>query len=118
MEAEGIDAAGLIGFSQGGAIALQALRLDPARVPFAVNLSGYVADEALPNDAALRELRPPVFWGRGSADEVIPEPRIAHTTQWLPAYTELSGRVYPGLGHAISGEELIDLNAFLTKHLG
>lgn len=108
---------GLLGFSQGGAVALQALRLAPERFAFAVNLSGYVTPGPLPGDAALAARRPPVFWGRGTHDDVIPEPLVAHTVEWLPAHVELSGRVYPGLTHSISEQELADVNAFLTKRL-
>lgn len=108
---------GLLGFSQGGVIALQALRLQPERFAFAVNLAGFVADGELPGDAELADIRPPVFWGRGARDEVIPAERIAHTTQWLPGYVELSGRVYPGLTHSVSQEELDDVRAFLLKQL-
>lgn len=108
---------GLLGFSQGGAVALQAMRLAPERFAFAVNLSGYVTPGALPEDAALAERRPPVFWGRGTHDEVIPAPLVAHTVEWLPAHVELSGRVYPGLAHAVSAEELADVRTFLTKRL-
>ena len=108
---------GLLGFSQGGVIALQALRLQPERFAFAVNLAGFVADGEMPGDAELADIRPPVFWGRGARDEVIPAERIAHTTQWLPGYVELSGRVYPGLTHSVSQEELDDVRAFLQKQL-
>ncbi len=108
---------GLVGFSQGAAVALQALRLGPERFAFAVNLSGYVADGVLPGDAVLAERKPPVFWGRGSHDEVIPEPLVAHTVDWLPAHAELSGRVYPGLTHSVSENELADVRAFLLKRL-
>jgi phospholipase/carboxylesterase len=104
-----------LGFSQGAAVALQALRLAPDRVGAVVALSGYVADGALPNDELLAELRPHVFWGRGSHDDVIPQARIAHTAEWLPAHAELSGRVYTGLSHSISEEELRDVHVFLTK---
>lgn len=117
LASEAIDVAGLLGFSQGGAVSLQALRLDPARVRFAVNLSGYAAPGALPDDAALAQRKPPVFWGRGSLDEVIPAPLVAHTVEWLPGHAELSGRVYAGLGHAVSGEELADVHTFLRKQL-
>jgi len=55
-----------------------------------------------------------VFWGRGSHDDVIPAPLIAHTAQWLPTHTTLSGRVYSGLTHSISEEELGDVHRFLT----
>ena len=108
---------GLLGFSQGSVIALQALRLHPDRFSFVVNLAGFVADGDLPTDAALAERRPPVFWGRGARDEVIPADRVAHTIEWLPRHVELSGRVYPGLTHSVSEEELADVVAFLGTRL-
>lgn len=108
-------AVGLLGFSQGAAVSLQALRLRPERFAFAVALSGYAAPGALPGDEALAEVRPPVFWGRGSHDDVIPEPLVAHTVQWLPGHAELSGRVYTGLTHSVSAQELADVSAFLVR---
>ncbi|MEL5992519.1 alpha/beta hydrolase [Microbacterium phosphatis] len=109
---------GLLGFSQGGAVALQMLRLDPARISFVVNLSGYASPGELPRDAELAELRPPVFWGRGALDEVIPEALVLHTTDWLPAHSDLVGRIYPALRHAVSELELEDVRVFLDKRLG
>ena len=73
-------------------------------------------DEAVGADA-LTEARPHVFWGRGTNDQVIPQALVAHTAEWLPAHSELSGRVYTGLTHSISEEELRDVRAFLTKWL-
>ena len=108
---------GLLGFSQGGAVALQALRLQPERFAFAVNLSGYATPGDLPGDAVLAAQRPPVFWGRGSHDDVIPGFLIEHTVQWLPAHATLSGRVYPGIGHSVSQEELLDIRRFLEIRL-
>lgn len=108
---------GLLGFSQGSVVALQALRLQPERFAFVVNLAGYVDADPLPTDAALAALRPPVFWGRGARDEVIPADRVAHTVQWLPGFVELSGRVYPGLTHSVSQDELADVGVFLDKQL-
>ena len=110
-------AVALLGFSQGAAVALQALRLRPDVYAFAINLSGYAAGGSLPGDAELAASRPPVFWGRGTHDEVIPAPLIAHTTTWLPEHATLSGRVYPGLAHAVSADELDDVVAFLRKQL-
>lgn len=104
----------LLGFSQGAAVSLQALRLAPERFAAVVALSGYAAPDALPQDERLAEVRPPVFWGRGTHDDVIPAALIAHTAQWLPAHTTLSGRVYSGLTHSISEEELGDVHRFLT----
>ncbi|ODT24564.1 alpha/beta fold hydrolase [Microbacterium sp. SCN 69-37] len=108
---------GILGFSQGAAVALQALRLQPERFAFVVNLAGYADPSPLPGDEVLAERRPPVFWGRGARDEVIPPPAVAHTVQWLPAHAELSGRVYAGLTHSVSQEELDDVHVFLDKQL-
>ena len=116
-EAAGDAPVGLLGFSQGAAVALQALRLDPDRISFVVNLSGYSTPGELPRDAELAEKRPPVFWGRGTLDEIIHEPLILHTTDWLPAHSDLVGRIYPGLRHAVSELELEDVRVFLEKQL-
>ncbi|GAA1930113.1 hypothetical protein GCM10009775_22720 [Microbacterium aoyamense] len=108
---------GLLGFSQGAAVALQAVRLEPERFAFAINLSGYATPGDLPHDEALAQLRPPVFWGRGTRDDVIPSFLVAHTTEWLPEHADLSGRVYDGLTHSVSEQELADVRTFLEKQL-
>ena len=107
----------LLGFSQGAAVSLQALRLAPERFGAVVALSGYATPGELPGDEALRASRPAVFWGRGSADDVIPPALITHTSQWLPDHADLSGRVYTGLTHSISEEELGDVHRFLSDWL-
>jgi len=108
---------GLVGFSQGAAIAIQAMRLDPGRFAFLVNLSGFATPGELPGDPLLAERRPPAFWGRGTHDDVVPEALVEHTIQWLPGHVDLSGRVYQGLTHSVSDEELTDVRVFLEKRL-
>ena len=103
----------LLGFSQGGALALTLLRLAPLRFDAAVVLAGFVPDER-EDDSALAGVRPPVLWGRGDDDPVIPEDAIARTAAWLPDHTTPTVRVYPGLTHGISGDELADVRAFLA----
>ncbi len=115
--AQGAASVGLLGFSQGAAIALQAMRLEPERFAFVINLSGYAAPGPLPGDAVLAESKPPVFWGRGTHDDVIPKHLVDHTIEWLPLHAELSGRVYAGLTHSVSQEELVDIGVFLQKQL-
>ena len=105
----------LLGFSQGASVAIQTLRRDPERIAAAVNLSGYASPGDLPGDTALQERRTPVFWGRGTNDDVIPPALVAHTAQWLPDHSELSGRVYQGLTHSVSEDELADVRRFLER---
>ena len=106
---------GMLGFSQGGVISLQALRRAPERVGFALNLSGFVAPGAERGDDAIA--RHPVFWGRGDADIAIPAAAIARTEEWLPLHVDLTARVYAGLAHSVSADELGDIGAFLAAQL-
>jgi len=119
LDAEAADAPkiALLGFSQGAAVSIQAMRLDAARFGAIVALSGYATPGDLPADESLRELRPRVFWGRGTNDDVIPQPLVDHTAQWLPERADLTGRVYPGLTHSVSEEELQDVRVFLDSWL-
>lgn len=105
----------LLGFSQGAAVALQLIRHAPRRFTATVALSGFVASGVHPGDRELAEVRPAVFWGRGTADRVIPDDAVERTTEWLPGHADVTTRIYEGLGHSISQQELSDLAAFLTE---
>ncbi|MBG6238917.1 phospholipase/carboxylesterase [Mycetocola sp. CAN_C7] len=111
------DSIGLLGFSQGGAMSIELLRAAPERFTFAVNLSGYASREIRSGDQALADRRLPVFWGRGTHDDVIPPAAVAHTSDWLPGHSRLVGRVYEGLSHAISQQELADVRGFIERQL-
>ncbi|MCU1438837.1 MAG: Phospholipase [Naasia sp.] len=111
-------AVALLGFSQGAAVTAQALRHAPDRFACTVQLSGYVTSGELAGDAVLARLRPPVFYGRGTVDDVIPAVAVEHTDSWLRAHTDVDARIYEGLPHAVSTEELTDVVAFLRRHLG
>ena len=104
---------GLLGFSQGGAMALQLLRLAPDRFAFAVQLSGFVGRSEHRGDERLLERRVPVFWGRGTADPVIPQDAVDRTQAWLPDHSTLTERIYEGMGHSISEAELGEIVTFL-----
>ena len=103
----------LLGFSQGGAVALTLLRRHPERFDRVAVLAGFVPDEPEAGDARLAELRPPVFWGRGDADPVIPGDAVARTSAWISAHAAATIRVYPGLAHGIDQAELADVARFL-----
>jgi phospholipase/carboxylesterase len=104
---------GLLGFSQGGAMSIQLMRHAPERFAFAVSLAGFVVPGEAPADGRLADLAPPVFWGRGTHDAVIPDSFVAATHRWLPHHVTLTERIYEGLGHSVSEAELADVLAFL-----
>lgn len=105
---------GLLGVSQGAVLALHLLRLEPARFSYALNLSGYVLAGEEVGDAELRQRRPPVFWGRGEYDCVIPSSYVERTEKWLPLHSTVTANVYP-VGHEESAPELADAAAFVRQ---
>lgn len=108
---------GLLGFSQGGAMALQLLRHAPERFSYAVQLSGFALPGELDGDEALAARQPPVFWGRGTLDEVIPVRAIEFTNAWLLRHASLTANIYEDVAHAISERELSDAGRFIREHL-
>jgi phospholipase/carboxylesterase len=104
-----------VGFSQGGMMASQLLRTRPERVADTVILSGFVLAADQPADARLAQERPAVFWGRGTADAVVPEPLVTAASAWLKPHTSLTEKVYPGLAHSVHDQELADVKAYLAR---
>ncbi|MGV8897096.1 MAG: alpha/beta hydrolase [Rhodoglobus sp.] len=109
-------AVSLLGFSQGGALALQLLRHDAERFAATVSLSGFIASGEHSGDARLAEVKPAVFWGRGTDDAVIPSQAIDRTAAWIPQHTTATIRSYEGIGHSISTPELAEFSGFLRSH--
>lgn len=108
---------GLFGLSQGGAMSLELMREQPDRFDYVVQLSGFVLPTEQPGDTRLAERKPPVFWGRGTIDEIIPSSLIEHTQRWLKQHSHLTEGIYEGLGHAVSDLELNELSAFIRAQL-
>jgi phospholipase/carboxylesterase len=104
----------LLGFSQGAVTALQAMRLAPQRFRSIVALSGFVAAGEVAGDAELETVAPPVFWGRGTLDRIIPTSAVERTEEWLPSHASATIRIYEDLAHAVSSDELGDLTGFLS----
>lgn len=102
-----------VGFSQGGLMATQLLRTRPERVIAPVLLGGFVMGVPQPGDVQLQAQKPRLFWGRGADDRVITGQAVARTDSWLPRHTTLERRVYSGLSHAVSAEELADARSFV-----
>jgi phospholipase/carboxylesterase len=108
---------GLIGWSQGGAVALQALRLAQSVPAFVVTLGGFSGGSLQADDAALARMRPPVFWGHGSHDDVIPPGDIAFMAEFLPLHSTLTAVEYEGVGHEISEQEIDDVRTFIETRV-
>jgi len=118
-EVGGLHGVTLLGFSQGGAMAIQLLRHAPKRFDGAVVLASFAtpdsSDGASERDAALAEAHLPVFWGRDPHDPVITDELVAYTRRWLPEHSHLDARLYSNVGHGISMEEVDDVREFLTS---
>lgn len=108
---------GLLGFSQGAAMSLQALRHQPETFTCAVLLSGFAIPGLHSGDTALAQIAPPVFAGHDPADPIIPPVASQRLDAFLREHTTLTARTYPGVGHGISAEEMDDVVAFLAEHL-
>jgi phospholipase/carboxylesterase len=108
----------VLGFSQGGVLGLQALRRHPGLIDSLVLLSA-IADETVdPGDPELEVLRPPIFWGRGTADDVVPPAQVLTTRDWLEEHSTLTERIYEDLGHWITDAELGEVHSFLREREG
>lgn len=109
---QAFETVGILGVSQGACVALQLLRVAPTRCDYVINLSGYCLPASEKGDPDLQRSKPPVFWGRGDFDEVIPEDYIIRTATWLSQHSTLTKRTYD-MGHDISPAELDDVAAFV-----
>ncbi|MGW9404426.1 alpha/beta hydrolase [Arthrobacter sp. NPDC055585] len=103
----------LLGFSQGMAMAVTALRLRPEDFTCAIGLSGFIVQSELLAMAEPLARRVPFFWGRDRADWVIHADAVAAAADWLESNTALTARTYPGMGHRIGTEEVRDVGIFL-----
>ncbi|MGO4454749.1 alpha/beta hydrolase [Arthrobacter sp. RAF14] len=107
----------LLGFSQGMAMASSLLRLRPEQFRATVGLSGFVLDNDLLALTESFEQRPPFFWGRDKEDLVINEDATLFAEEWLERNTALTSRSYPGLGHYMAVQEMVDVSAFLKYYV-
>lgn len=110
----GLKEIALMGFSQGGCMVSMLMRHRPERFAAGVICSGFIAEMDAPGDATLARIRPPVFWGRDEHDPIIAQRMIVPTETWLPDHSTLTAKLYPGIEHSISREEMLDIHAFLT----
>ena len=118
-EVRGLASTTLLGFSQGGAMAIQLMRHEPTRFDAAVVLAGFaIPDDSAGHaqrDARLAQENIPVLWGRDPHDPVITPELISYTRRWLPEHVNLTARLYAHVGHGISMEQVHDVREFLMR---
>lgn len=109
-----------LGFSQGGAIAVHLLRINPERYRAVVSLSGFNAPGQVPGTAPADERLPefdiPVFYAYGKRDAVIPKYELFAAAAWLEEHTWLKTKSYRALDHNVSLEEFADLRQWLLDN--
>ncbi|GAA3584464.1 dienelactone hydrolase family protein [Kribbella ginsengisoli] len=105
---------GLAGFSQGGAMVHQLMRLAPDLLAYGVSFAGFVVRDQQPGDATLATTRPPIYWGRGHNDSVIPAPAVDRTERWLKQHATAETHIYRNLGHDVAGQEIPDAVTFIA----
>jgi phospholipase/carboxylesterase len=111
----GYSSFGVLGLSQGGAMAMHLMRLQPRRFDYGLQLSGFAIDTSPAPELA--RVRPPMFSAHGGLDTVIPPERAHDTARWLREHTTLTERNYPGLGHTVAPEEIVDAALFVRERL-
>ncbi|HMA43726.1 MAG TPA: dienelactone hydrolase family protein [Gemmatimonadales bacterium] len=98
----------LLGFSQGASVALEFAARNARRYGGLIALSGaLLGPEGTPRDYAGSLAGTPLFLGCGDSDPHLPKRRVDETaTVFERLGAVVTKRVYPGLGHAMSPEEI------------
>jgi phospholipase/carboxylesterase len=108
----------LAGFSQGGAIALQAALRYPERLGGLLALSTYLPlAEKLAQETSPQNQDLPIFMAHGSYDDIIPLRRAEQSKDLLvKAGYPVDWRTYP-MPHSVCPEEIRDIAQFLLRIL-
>jgi len=119
--ARGIEASRIVlaGFSQGGAIALQAGLRHPERLGGIVALSTYLPlERSLETEASAANRQVPILMVHGTEDPVIPLGLAESSLRTLRCHGyQVDWHTYP-MPHAVCAEEVSDIGWFLLKALG
>ena len=103
-----VDRIFLLGFSQGGCLALEAAARRPQRYGGVVGLSAALIENGdQPRRYTGDMAGTPVFLGCSDVDAHIPPGRLERSAEILAALGgAVDKRIYPGLGHTVNADEI------------
>lgn len=106
----------LLGFSQGGCLALEYVARHARPYAGVIGLSaGLIGPEGTPRHYQGSLAGSPIFLGCGDSDGHIPLARVRESTRVLRALgAEVSERIYPGMGHTINDDEITEVRKLLA----
>jgi phospholipase/carboxylesterase len=100
VEQQQAEQVALVGWSQGGALAVHLMRQQPRRFVCAAVVAGFVAD--VRPHAGVRTRRPPVWYGLGGRDDVISTALARRSRRWLREHTTATLVDLPDEHHMLS----------------
>jgi len=106
----------LIGFSQGGCLALEYVARNAKRYGAVAGLSaGLIGPPGTPRDYAGALTGTPVFLGCSDVDSHIPLARVNESRDVLRGLgAEVTERIYPGMGHTVNADEIAHVGKLLA----
>ncbi len=109
----------LLGFSQGGCLALHFAARNPRRYGAVFGLSaGLIGERIAPADYSGSLAGTPVFLGCSDVDPFIPLPRVQESSAIFRGLgADVTERIYPGAGHTIVPDEVEQIRAILDRML-
>jgi predicted esterase len=107
----------LLGFSQGACLILEYAARNARRYGGVVGLSGgLIGPDGTPRDYAGSLAGTPVFLGCSDIDAHIPKDRVTESAEVLQRLGgHVDARIYPGMDHTISEDELIIVRELLKQ---
>lgn len=98
----------LLGFSQGASVALEFAARNARRYGAIIAFSGaLLGPEGTPRDYEGSLAGTPLFLGHGDSDPNLPKRRVDETaTVYERLGAVVTKKMYPGLGHAMNGDEV------------
>ena len=107
----------IFGFSQGACLALEFAARNPARYGAIFALSGgLIGPPGTTWESEENLSGTPTFIGCSDVDPHIPRSRLEESREVLTQLgADVTLKLYPGMGHTISGAELEQVNAIIAK---